>query len=113
MSKVPPSIEAAFTSTSGGWITGPALVSATSSASTHGRVAGNSALMRSSATFEREAGNTPTGRLAARTGARHAGRPGLAREIRQRAALGEGERQRPAGARQVAGDGVGSRTSPA
>ena len=69
MSKRPASIEAALTSTSGGWITGPTLVSAASSASTHGRDAGNSALIRWSPTLEREPGNTPTGRLAARTGA--------------------------------------------
>ncbi len=40
-------------------------------------MAGNSALIRSSATFEREAGNTPTGRLAARTGADTAAGPVL------------------------------------
>jgi len=36
----------AFRSTSGGWITGPAFVSATSSASTHGRTPGKSSAIR-------------------------------------------------------------------
>ena len=68
-SKQPWSMAPALRRTSGGWITGPAFVSATSTASTHGRVAGNSSLMRARAVLAREDGNTPTGRLAARTGA--------------------------------------------
>src|SRR5689334_4153388 len=69
MSKRPASIEPALTSTSGGWMTTPALVSAASSASTQGRLAGNSAVIFVSAAGVRDPGNTPTGRLAARTGA--------------------------------------------
>ena len=48
-SKRPASMEAAFTSTSGGWMTAPAFVSAASSTSTHGRAAGKSLPIRSSA----------------------------------------------------------------
>ena len=58
-------------------MTGPTLVSAASSVSTHGRAAGNNARIRSSAAFAREAGKTPTGRLAARTGALTAAGPVL------------------------------------
>src|SRR5262245_32309497 len=59
----------ALTRTSAGWITAPTLVSAASRASAHGRVAGKSSATRASASFEREAGKTAAGRLAARTGA--------------------------------------------
>src|SRR5207245_2682321 len=55
-SKRPPSIAPAFRSTSGGWITGPALVSAASSASTHGRAAGNRSASRAKVCLPREAG---------------------------------------------------------
>ena len=65
----PASIGPALRSTSGGWITGPALVSATSRASTHGRTAAKSSASRGRTPALRDAGNTPTGRLAARTGA--------------------------------------------
>ena len=68
-SKRPASIAPAFSSTSGGWITGPAFVSAASSTSAHGRTAGNSSANRASAASRCEAGKTPTGRVAARTGA--------------------------------------------
>ena len=62
-------MEPAFRRTSGGWITGPAFVSATSSASTHGRTAGKSSAIRATVGSLREAGKTPRGRFAARTGA--------------------------------------------
>ena len=113
MSNVPPSIEAAFTSTSGGWMTGPALVSAASSASTHGRAAGNSALMRSSATFEREAGNTPTGRLAARTGADTAAGPVLRVRYGSVPLSANANGSGRTGPRQITGDGESSRACPA
>src|SRR5437773_11718814 len=72
-SKLPPSIAPVFRRTSGGWITGPALVSATSRASAHGRTAGKSSASRGRTRALRDAGNTPTGRLVARTGAVTAG----------------------------------------
>src|SRR5437773_6452834 len=62
-------MEPAFRRTSGGWMTGPAFVSATSSASTHGRTAGKSSAIRATVGSLREAGKTPRGRFAARTGA--------------------------------------------
>src|SRR5438552_10237742 len=77
ISNVPRSMAPALTSTSGGWITGPTLVSATSTASTHGRVAGYSSRTRASASLDRDAGKTPTGRLPARTGAATAAGPVL------------------------------------
>src|SRR5437870_1477519 len=90
-SKLPPSIAPVFRRTSGGWITGPALVSATSRESAHGRTAGKSSASRGKTRGPRDAGNTPIGRLAARRGAlTTAG--AVFREIGQRPGLGEGER---------------------
>ena len=69
MSKRPPSIGPVFRSTSGGWMTGPAFVSATSSASAQRRIAGKSSASRASTASVRDAGKTPVGRFAARTAA--------------------------------------------
>src|SRR5882672_4556833 len=68
-SKRPPSIGPAFRSTSGGCITGPVFVSAASRASAHGRMDGKSSARRARVGSTRDAGKTPSGRLAARTGA--------------------------------------------
>ena len=68
-SKRPASMAPALRSTSGGWITVPALVSAASRTSWQGRIAGKSAARRSMVSAVSAAGNTPVGRLAARTGA--------------------------------------------
>ncbi len=64
----PPSIAPRFSSTSGGWMIGPAFVRAASSASTQGRTGKSGASFASTASV-RCAGNTPVGRFAARTGA--------------------------------------------
>src|SRR2546430_1689846 len=101
MSRRPRSMAAALRRTSGGGVTGPAVVGAAARTSAHRGPPRESWRTAASTAFAPAAGHTPGRRVAAPTGAPRAVPPGPRRRVRARPKPQGGSREREVGAQGV------------